>query len=483
MQRTSLSIRALACAFWFPLCVKCDALNHVPAPKSCQFTIVGGGWAGIYAAWRLVVDERHFEGRDVCMFEAAERFGGRTYTVFGDDIPHLGGLNLDIGAYRFAFQQHLPADLLRGPLNMSTSCYIPSCKPEPLDDDLVLHRLVDPITGDSAGYGSALIKMMAQLSSKGVRMMLRKRLEAIHASGPRDIKLLWAGGDETHSTGVFLNLPRHAVEALSSDSVIFQEAPAPTQQLLRCSAELDGHESMEASVKVYLIYEDAWWISKLSLYEGEVEALETNPPIYIRYHDGPTQCRQHGCRGALLVQYAHTLESGASWYMQFQRDWNQTLGVFTSGPLLTEVHQKLMVMHAEKLQAAGVSPDAMLKPVAAVVGFWSHAKQVTLAPAPDPLSFSSGVPLPSCLHGVSPAAYWQRIRKPILSRHVFLANNDLWLEEPIVDLMPPYWAEVSLRTAERVLHDHMGLKRPPWLNQTYYRRSVLGEALTSEVVI
>lgn len=314
-------------------------------------------------------------------------------------------------------------------------------------------------------------------------MLLRHRLKAFYASGPEDVKLLWAEGGETRSKGVFLNLPRHAVNALISDSVIFQEAPAQTKQLLRCSAELYGNESTEASVKVYLIYEDAWWISKLNLDEGEVEALETNPPIYIRYHDGPTQCHQHGCRGALLVQYAHMLETGAAWYMQFQRDWKQTLGVFTSGPLLTEVHQKLMAMHADKLRAAGVAPDVVPKPTAAVVGFWSHAQQVVFAPAPDPLSFSTGRPLPSCLHGISPAVYWQQVRKPIQSRQIFLANNDWWLEEPSVDLMPPYWAEVSLRTAERVLHDHMGLQRPAWLNQTYYRHSILGDGVKSTFFI
>lgn len=468
--------------------VTCDNSNYGPAPKSCHFTIVGGGWAGIYAAWRLVVDERHFNGSDVCLFEASDRFGGRTYTIFGHENPYLKGINLDIGAYRFAFQQHLPADLLRGPLNLSTSCYIPSCKPEPLDDDLVLHKLVDPTTGESAGYGSALVRMISHLSSMGVRMTLGHKLEAIRASDAQGLKLLWATGrgseqSETDSDSVFLNLPRHAVKALSADSVIFQESPAQTQELLKCSAELYGNQSTEASVKVYLIYEDAWWISKLGLREGEVHALTTDPPIYLRYHDGPTQCHQHGCRGALLVQYAHTLETGASWYMQFQRDWKQTLGIFTSGPLLQEVHRKLMAMHVEMLYAAGMTPDDVVKPVAAFVGFWSHAKQMSFAPAPDPLECSTGKPLPPCLHGISPAVYWRQIRKPIQSRQIFLANNDWWLEEPSVDLMPPYWAEVSLRTAERVLHDYVGLQKPPWLNETYYRHSVLGEGLTDAILV
>jgi hypothetical protein len=49
-----------------------------------------------------------------------------------------------------------------------------------------------------------------------------------------------------------------------------------------------------------------------------------------------------------------------------------------------------------------------------------------------------------------------------------------WLEESSVDLIAPYWAEVSLRVAERILHDHAGLPPPPWLNATYFKKSVLG---------
>jgi hypothetical protein len=436
------------------------------------------------------VDEKRFRGSDLCIFEASQRFGGRTYTIFGHELPELKGLNLDIGAYRFAFQQHLPADLLRGPLNMSTTCYIPSCKPEPLDDNLVLHKLVDPSTGDSAGYGSALVAMMKQLSAKGVQMFLGHKLDAIHGSGPRGAELVWAtegqqGSVTTYAEeGVLLNLPRHALQALRPDSVIFQETTADTQQLFRCSAELYGNESTEACAKVYFVYEDAWWITKLGLVEGEVKSLETDPPIYIRYHDGPTQCHEKLCRGALLVQYAHTREDGASWYVQFQHDVKQTLGVFTSGhAMLTAVHQKLMNMHAAALHAAGVDPDKVSKPTTAVVGFWQHAKEVILSPAPDPLTFSVGKPLPACLNGVSSASYWKQTRKPIQDRQIFIANNDWWLEESSLDLMPPYWAEVSLRTAERVLHDHMGLDPPSWLNKTYFQRSILGQDLDVEPVV
>ena len=47
----------------------------------------------------------------------------RTFTVRARDVADpalLEGLDIDVGAYRFAFEQHLPADLIRGPLKLPT---------------------------------------------------------------------------------------------------------------------------------------------------------------------------------------------------------------------------------------------------------------------------------------------------------------------------------------------------------------------------
>ena len=54
-----------------------------------------------------------------------------------------------------------------------------------------------------------------------------------------------------------------------------------------------------------------------------------------------------------------------------------------------------------------------------------------------------------------------------------VANNDWWLEVSALDVLVPYWAEVSLRSAERALHETLGLGQPPWLNRTYYEQVVL----------
>ena len=59
-------------------------------------------------------------------------------------------------------------------------------------------------------------------------------------------------------------------------------------------------------------------------------------------------------------------------------------------------------------------------------------------------------------------------RRPLL-----VANNDWWLEESSVDLIAPYWAEVSLRSAERALQEVLALGRPSWLDRAYFRKSVM----------
>ena len=66
------------------------------------------------------------------------------------------------------------------------------------------------------------------------------------------------------------------------------------------------------------------------------------------------------------------------------------------------------------------------------------------------------------------------LRQPVPGRQLFVANNDWWLEEASVDLIAPYWAEVSLRVAERILHDNVGLPPPAWLDKQYFNKSVLG---------
>ena len=92
---------------------------------------------------------------------------------------------------------------------------------------------------------------------------------------------------------------------------------------------------------------------------------------------------------------------------------------------------------------------------------------------PNICSSTSGKRLPACVRGLTSADYSAATRQPLPGWPVMVANNDWWLEESRIDRIAPYWAEVSLRSAERALHDQVGLGRPPWLDSSYYQHSVL----------
>ncbi|KAH8053890.1 flavin containing amine oxidoreductase [Aureococcus anophagefferens] len=93
----------------------------VAAANDCDVAVVGGGWAGLYTAYRLAPTTPN-----LCLFEARHKTGGRTYSVREEH-----NLTIDIGAYRFGRDMHLPGDLIRFDLNLSTRCYQPDCGLDP----------------------------------------------------------------------------------------------------------------------------------------------------------------------------------------------------------------------------------------------------------------------------------------------------------------------------------------------------------------
>ena len=75
--------------------------------------LMGGGWGG-------------GGGGQLCVFERSERVGGRTLSVRMQGTPFV----VDVGAYRFAPDMHLPGDLIMRELALPTACYEPHC-PDP----------------------------------------------------------------------------------------------------------------------------------------------------------------------------------------------------------------------------------------------------------------------------------------------------------------------------------------------------------------
>ena len=199
------------------------ALAVVAEDPSCTYAVVGAGWAGVYAAWRLAVDAKMLPAQGVCLFEAREKAGGRTMSVHLED-----GLVIDVGAYRFGKQQHLPGDLITNRLKLPLVCYEPDCKPDPEFNE-TLYRVVDE-NGRNAGYFTPIQHMLDELTAAGARIYYNHRLTGVYAAteAPGKASMHFAGGQALLAGAVLLNLPRLALARLDPTSIVF---PANTTEL------------------------------------------------------------------------------------------------------------------------------------------------------------------------------------------------------------------------------------------------------------
>ena len=84
--------------------------------------------------------------------------------------------------------------------------------------------------------------------------------------------LHFAGGAVARARAVLLNLPRVSVERLDPASSLFvrDHTALPFQLLRNCTpcSTSGGSSPPSLAVKVYAMYDDPWWITKLGLTEG-----------------------------------------------------------------------------------------------------------------------------------------------------------------------------------------------------------------------
>ena len=88
-------------------------------------------------------------------------------------VPDAAGTpyTLDVGAYRFSPDMHLPGDLILGDLELPTECYEPACppaydefvKPFQFNYTAPLRRIVDNDTRLPAGYATAIMAMVDKM--------------------------------------------------------------------------------------------------------------------------------------------------------------------------------------------------------------------------------------------------------------------------------------------------------------------------------
>eukprot|EP00928_Gymnodinium_smaydae_P031409 TRINITY_DN23057_c0_g1_i1.p1 TRINITY_DN23057_c0_g1~~TRINITY_DN23057_c0_g1_i1.p1 ORF type:complete len:549 (-),score=78.90 TRINITY_DN23057_c0_g1_i1:67-1635(-) len=491
----------------------CFSIDFVAARESpvvesgCTVAVIGAGWSGVYWAWRLGVDAAFVPSGQICVFEAYARVGGRTYTV--SEPTSAGGTTaVELGAYRFAGDMHLPADLIMRALKLDTTCYDPFCRDEeeipnwPYKEPL--RKVVDK-SGLNKGYVTPINVMLEQFEAAGGRLFRGHRLDGIKmeaatdplpssASLPtsgRNMSLRFQNGRAVHARLVLLNLPRSVLlrikgldtamsdrtrKIFACDSVTLPILPPP---LLHSSAS-----NSSGGVKAYAYYADAWWISKLNLTRGKYRDETQDPPLAIRYHDGPVECKEGVdavdetiwgppiaggvCRGALQVVYDF---NNVDWWLEHQGNRGEPATRITEPEILTKVHSRLLDAHASVFARAGVNPKSLPLPEWIALGTWVKDPSV-LQPGPAKVVYKgedAGLAKACKVQNLTGIEYAESILKPVWP-DIWSANNDFHAQA--TEAWDGDWAQDSLLLAERVLHK-LSVPAPAWLNNTYYQKRIV----------
>ena len=112
-----------------------------------------------------------------------------------------------------------------------------------------------------------------------------------------------------------------------------------------------------------------------------------------------------------------------------------------------------MAYHAPALKAAGVDPESVGKPMTVVMGNWIEHGTYT----PGIGRLQPGTDKEKAL-----------VRKPAPGYEVYVVNQDYGYHSG--------WAVGSLTMAEKVLQAEIGLPKPTWLDEAWYKTNVLGHA-------
>lgn len=471
--------------------------------QHCDVAVVGSGWAGVYYAYRHFLEG--FEPDRICIFEASDRFGGRTFSKHFNvtAVTRTGPPDrfvIDIGAHRFSPDMHLPGDIILKKLKLPTACYEPSCTPANKDFmpkfmfnySAPLVRITDPATGLPLGFETAIDQILFVMRKAGSHIMLNTQVVDVIPAGTLGlVRIDFANKQSVQAQRVLLNLPRSALLSLHS---IRSLAGPRTTKALEC-AKFDRPKNLfPASVgsgtslsKAYAYYDNAWWRNTLRKIEGRWPPNATDPtntsvgiPLGLHWNDGPVVCDApfKGCRGFLQVFYFFAPQNQA-FFEDLRRDVEHPLAVVEAGT--PGANAKLSLLHKAIMEVVKpLFPEGTTLPIEAprmlVVGAWDFTGTAKEHPAPSKVYYSSemndSLEKACDAPGLTEAEYRDRVLTPMQEKlpKVHLANNDF----VALDISKFFgdWAEESLLQSERALRV-LGLPKPDWLDGDYYAKKVV----------
>ena len=365
---------------------------------------LGGGPSGVYTAWRLAVDTKTLKPSDVCVFERAQRIGGRTFSMYNQGPK--GDLTVDLGAYRFCSSYNatgcdgcemcmpMMSNLIKKRLGLKTTPYQPGDGPR---NEAALVKVVDD-EGENAGLSKYVDTMHNQSLAAGVRFFLAHEATGVRAPP--------AGGDGTGFTvDIRCTAPSFPVRnattpctagPVTATRVLLNTPLLPALRIVRNSPSLKAHfeggkfpaflhvPHAYRHVKLYVHYDWAWW-RQLGLTSGDFSLYGPTPgnnvlapcssdtlPLQGRYHDGHVRCDDGNatgsqCRGFIEATYTSdgVHSSNVTFFEYYQSNSDPPFvhvdrtSSSDGEELLAMVHERLTTQHEAELRAAGLYDKAL----------------------------------------------------------------------------------------------------------------------------
>mmetsp|Transcript_64044 Transcript_64044/g.119003 ORF Transcript_64044/g.119003 Transcript_64044/m.119003 type:complete len:486 (+) Transcript_64044:58-1515(+) len=438
--------RFWGCVLIATLCAAKGALRGEDQDaKICDLAVVGAGIGGGYAAWRASQ-----AGKSVCVFEMNDRAGGRIHSLRNRGPQK--DLVVEAGAYRFTAAQVctwgmcFDTPLIRAAvkeLGLKAKVY----DPDPKMWDHKMRKIVDE-EGNDAGYLTLPETLLEKATELGATVSYNSKVVGLAGAGKSDgtyplVMLQIADGRKVLAKAVVLNIPQ-----------------GPALELLRHSAApFDAEDpdvlydpTTEDLMKLYIHYDDAWWINDLGLKSGRFQnenpdsdgyLLQSPAPLSGQYHDGNVKCDLPGgrCRGFLQTYYAGEAIEYYKPYHNVNGEAAVELDPNTKEHrrLLERIHQALVDHHRKALDAVNATDRvSKMRPNAGVLSIWRDSVDGINAGCHNPKQGDD--PLPSKLTDTA--------LQPFPDMPVFIADEAFG---PL-----SCWAEGSLNMSHKVM-DRLGV--------------------------
>lgn len=261
--------------------------------------------------------------------------------------------------------------------------------------------------------------------------------------------------------------------------------------LLTSKADKTGMQRMRAlhriraspAIKLYILYEDAWWRNELNLTSGYFNnsaapekqtsgtAVPQFPPLAGRYHDGDVRC-DPTCRGFLETTYAFD-DVSIAFFKPYRAVGGRPVVLLgdkaddiAGHDLLKAVHEELLHLHKDDLAKVpgALERTRALRPSLGVLAIWDEAVSGFGGAIHDWMRDTrvdaTCSSFEQCQWMMPP-----RLMQPLPPLRLFVAGEAFGARNG--------WTESALAMVENILSRHFGLNRPKWIDNKTYAEKVM----------